>query len=51
MCLCGKEQGGISNIKNVRVWLGVHVQHSIKLAAGIVKNIIKLLLMLARSHP
>lgn len=33
------------------VWLGVHVQHSIKLAAGIVRNIIKLLLMLARSHP
>lgn len=33
------------------VWLGVNVQHSIKLAAGIVRNIIKLLLMLARSHP
>lgn len=33
------------------VWLGVHVQHSIKLAAGTVRNIIKLLLMLARSHP
>lgn len=32
------------------VWLGAHVQRSIKLAAGIVRNIIKLLLMLARTH-
>lgn len=29
---------------------GVHVQHSIKLAAGIVRNVIKLLLMLARAR-